>query len=88
MPWKEAQVGHLLDGRCNSILFEIQGVRIQCPKCNLFLSGNKEVFIPKFIDEMGREAYDDLVRLKHMTRKFTVYELEGIEKFYKERNGL
>jgi len=82
---KEMQVGHMLDGRGNSILFEEDSLRIQCPGCNLFKSGNKEVFIPKFIDECGREKYDYLVQIKHSTRKISVAEYEEMIEEYKER---
>jgi len=81
-PWKELQVGHLLDGRNNAILFEINAVRIQCPGCNLFKNGNKEVYIPKFIQENGWEEYDRLRRLKNTTVKYSISDYEEmIEKW-------
>lgn len=83
-PISELQAGHLLDGRTNSILFEERAVFPQCYTCNCCKSGLKEVFIPKFIDEFGREEYDDLMRLKHQTRKFSVEELEEMKKHYKQ----
>ena len=78
------QAGHLLDGRYNSILFEEKGVRPQCPGCNLFKSGNKEVYIPKWIDQHGRKAYDKLVALKNQTKKFSRKDLEEIRDKYKK----
>jgi len=84
--WKELQVGHLLDGRYNSILFDEHVVRLQCRRCNLFLGGNKEVFIPKFIDEMGRDVYDGLIRQKHQTVKYSVSDLEDMIEMWKANN--
>ena len=82
---EEMQLGHLLDGRSNSILFEEEGLRIQCPGCNIWKSGNKEVFIPKFIDEQGREKYDELCRQKRQTRTISVAEYETLIASYKWR---
>ena len=84
-PAKEMQAGHLLDSRCNSILFDERGLKPQCPGCNLFKSGNKEVYIPKFIDEYGRELYDELVAQKHQIRKISRSEYEEMIEGYKER---
>jgi len=83
--WKQLQVGHLLDGRCNAILFEEAGVRLQCCGCNMFKSGNKEVYIPKFIDECGREKYDELVRLKHTSKQMSESDYEELIAKYKAK---
>jgi hypothetical protein len=83
--WKELQAGHLLDGRTNSILFAEEGVKPQCSGCNLFKSGNKEVYIPKWIDENGREKYDELMRLKHTAKKYSIGDLQTMYEDYKTR---
>jgi len=83
--YKELQAGHLLDGRANSILFEWSGVKPQCKKCNLFLSGNKENYIPKFIREHGEEEFSRLKRLKSTTGKFSNSDLEDKIALYKEK---
>jgi len=85
MNWKKLQCGHLLDGRNNAILFCEEAVRPQCAGCNLFKNGNKESFIPKFIDEMGREKYDELRRLKNTTVKYSVSDLEELIETYKQK---
>ncbi len=79
------QAGHLLDGRNNSILFEERCLKVQCYGCNCGRSGNKEVFIPKFIDEHGRELFDELVRQKNTTRKISESEYEEMIEDYKQR---
>ena len=88
MFYKEAQCGHLLDGRYNSILFREDVQRVQCCGCNMFKAGLKEVYIPKFIDEMGREKYDELVRVKNDTVKFGKVELEVMMKNFKDKARL
>ena len=84
-PPTEMQAGHLLDGRSNSILYEERALKPQCYACNCCRAGNKEIFIPRFIDEHGRELYDELVRQKKQTRKIEVEELEQMIESYKER---
>ena len=84
--WKDGmQAGHLLDGRNNSILFQEDCIRVQCTGCNMFKSGNKEIYIPKYIDEEGREKYDKMVRLKNKTVKFTRKELDDMRADWKAK---
>jgi len=84
-PWKELQAGHLLDGRNNAILFEENGVRPQCKICNLFKNGNKEEFIPRFIDQCGELEFQRLKALKKTTRKISRQEYEDMIADYKQR---
>ena len=83
MFWKESQSGHLLDGRCNAILFLEEAIKIQCSGCNVFKSGNKELYIPKFIDEVGREKYDEICRIKNTTVKYSKRDLEEMRDNWK-----
>lgn len=83
--WKYIQVGHLLDGRCNAVLLNEDCVRPQCVGCNMFKAGNKEVYIPKFIDEMGRDFYDELLRLKHTAVKYSKGDYERMTAEFKDK---
>ena len=84
-PWKELQCGHLMDGRTNAILFEERAVRPQCYQCNCLKSGLKEVYIPRYIDEEGRDTYDELMKLKHTTVKYSRADLEELKALYKSK---
>ena len=84
-PPEEMQAGHLLDGRGNSILFKELALKPQCVGCNMFKSGNKEVYIPKFIDQYGRTVYDTLCKLKRKTLKLGTSELDELIESYKIR---
>ena len=79
------QSGHLIDGRTVSILLDERGIKPQCVGCNMFKSGNKQEFIPKFIDEHGRELYDELLALSKQTKNVSIEEYEEIIKGYKKR---
>ena len=81
--WKYMQTGHLLDGRYNSILFDEDCVKPQCYGCNCGRSGNKEVYIPKFIDRYGREFYESLRRKKNTTVKYSKKDYEEMRDNWK-----
>ena len=88
-PVKDMQAGHAIQGRGNSILFEIDGIRPQCPGCNMWQGGRLDIFIPRLMDEIGRQRYDELLALKAKPKKYTVEDLLNIESEYKEKlNGL
>jgi hypothetical protein len=85
--WKEMQAGHLLDGRSNSVLFDEEIVFPQCPGCNLFKNGNKEVYIPWWIDRFGRAKYDEKIAQKKKTIKYTEEDYQQIIETYKEKTA-
>lgn len=60
-PWREQQAGHGISGRGNYVLFLEEVIKPQCPKCNIILSGNYEIFVPKLIDLYTRDQYDKWV---------------------------
>ena len=82
-PIPDMQAGHAIQGRGNSILFETDGIRPQCAGCNVWQGGRLDVFIPKLIDEIGRERYDELLALKSKSVKFSIEELKELETKFK-----
>ena len=58
MFWKEAQAGHGLSGRGNSILFDEEIVKPQCASCNIFKGGNYDSFHSRLIEENGIEWFN------------------------------
>ena len=84
-PVPDMQAGHAIQGRGNSILFETDGIRPQCAGCNVWQGGRLDVFIPKLIDEVGRQRYDELLGLKGKPKSFTVEELLEVESEYKDK---
>jgi len=84
MNWKEAQAGHGLSGRGNTILFDEELVKPQCPRCNLFLGGNYDIFHKKLIEEYGLEWYNNKLRLKSKTKQFTLSELQKLYDKYRK----
>jgi len=76
--FKELQAGHVIDGRCGTMIFDERGLRAQCMGCNVFKHGNKEEFIPKFIEEVGNEIFEELKREKRIPKNWKQSELETL----------
>lgn len=81
-PFSELQAGHFIDSRCNSILFEEDGVHAQCKQCNLFKNGNKDAYTPKMIKDYGLKRVEELQQLKHITKEYRIADYEAIKEEY------
>ena len=88
MHWKDSQAGHAIGGRTNYLLFECEeAIRVQCRHCNVFLGGNYSIFIPRLIEDYGRNGVDifqSYVRESRKVHKYTkkdyialIHELEA-----------
>ncbi len=77
-PIKALQAGHLLDGHIGMNYLDERGVKCQCLTCNVWNHGLKEVYIPKFIEEHGKELFEELKRLK---RTPCTWKVPDYEKF-------
>jgi hypothetical protein len=80
--YKELQAGHGLGGRTNSILFDEELVKPQCKQCNIYKFGNQEVFHLKLIKEHGLKWFEDKLKLRDTSKKFTVEELQQLYEYY------
>lgn len=85
--WKESQAGHFVDGRNNTVLFDEKLVHAQCPKCNLFLKGNKIRYVLFMKKKYGYsdKQIEELDNLKFRTKKLYQSDFEEIEKEYSEK---
>ena len=72
--WQAADLGHFR--HINALDFEPKANRVQCAKCNRYLSGNLGVFAVKLIKEIGLKEVEKLN--KAHTRVFTLTELRKI----------
>ena len=84
-PWKEMQAGHGIPGRNNAVLFLEEIVKPQCVGCNMFANGRLAVFTRKLIDELGMEEYDTVSRLSNDVVKYTIFDFQELERWYKEQ---
>lgn len=49
-PWQDLQLGHFIHGKLD---FDERNVKPQCPRCNLWLSGNLGLYAQRLIEEHG-----------------------------------
>ena len=82
MRWQDAQAGHGISGRNNSILFDEEIVRPQCKRCNIFLNGNEEIFHYKLIKENGLDWFEKKLKQKQTIKQFSNKELQDLYDYY------
>lgn len=85
MPWKEAQAGHFVPGRRNSVLFDTRHIYPQCPRCNVFLHGNLIAYYPFMLKKVGKKVIEELKRLSQKDKQFTRAELEQLLLDFKQK---
>ena len=85
LSWKEAHAGHAIPGRHNAVLFDLDIVRPQCPRDNIFLRGRYEVFATKLIKEMGMDWWEKKLAGSREIVKLTRSDLEDLIAAYKAK---
>ena len=85
MFWKEAHAGHAIGGRHNAVLFDLDIVKPQCPRENIFLGGNYPVFTTKLIKEHGLEWWEKKLAQAREIVKYTRADIEAIIETYKQK---
>lgn len=84
---KDAQAGHGISGRGAFILFEERVIKPQCRRCNIFLGGNYQSFVPRLIREIGIKEYEELERLSHTPIKRDRSYYENLIENFSNRIG-
>jgi hypothetical protein len=84
-PFKGVQAGHFVPGRTDSILFDEEGVHLQCVRCNKWLGGNFAKYYEVMLDMYGQEKVNELIAKKNQDKKFTMEELKALKRDFDER---
>lgn len=77
---KLLQAGHFVSGRHNHNLFDEKGVHAQCYNCNVNLKGNTLEYRRQIIKLYGVGADERLEEDNKIIKKFTIEELEELNK--------
>jgi hypothetical protein len=82
--WKDAQAGHFVDSRNNTVLLDDRLVFPQCCGCNIFLHGNKFHYT-KFMLKMGytMDELDAFQCLRFVVKKISQSEWQDKCEYYK-----
>jgi hypothetical protein len=85
MFWKESHAGHAIPGRHNAVLFDLDIVKPQCPRDNIFLGGRYEIFTTKLIKENGMDWWEEKLANARKVVKHTRADLEQMISDYQEK---
>lgn len=84
MHWKEADAGHWVKRQHMAIRWDERNVKPQCQRCNHFLGGAQDAFAVALLTEYGPDTLEELMRLKHATKKWSMHELRELFEQYRE----
>lgn len=85
MYWKEAHAGHAIPGRHNAVLFDLDIVKPQCPRDNIFMGGMYHVFATKLIKENGMEWWEQKLQGARQIVKYTRADMEALIESFKAK---
>ncbi len=82
--FKSMHAGHFRHGKTTPLYYNETNVHCQCPKCNLFLSGNRDIYLRNIQKKYGIKHGDWLIKESRKVHRYKRKELEDIIKYYKE----
>ncbi len=83
MHYKEAQAGHFIGGRHNSLLFDERNCHAQCRGCNIFAE-----YLTYMKKMYGNEVIDELLALDKEIVKYKLADYVELEAFFKNKVNL
>lgn len=84
-PWREMQNGHYITRAANATRFNEKNCNCQCVGCNVFRKGNMDAYALELVKKYGLRILEDLNRLKHTVKQFTVGELLELINYYEKK---
>ena len=86
-PISEMHCGHYHDASISNpeLNFYRRNLHCQCPRCNLFLSGNKTEYAYRLIKKYGGYVLDELMQLKNTCVKWSLLDYENAIKYWEGR---
>ena len=81
---KNKQCGHFISRRHMATRFELDNLRIQCYRCNIWLNGNGAEFSIRLIKEIGLIRVEELVKKSRTIKQWTTKELNELCERYGE----
>jgi hypothetical protein len=82
--FKGLQAGHFVSGRRNAQLFDEIGVNAQCKRCN-YDGGRPAAYHAFMLEKHGEAAIAECMALRWKYKKFTIPELQDLEREYREK---
>lgn len=82
---KLLQAGHFIQGRNNAVLFDEEGVHIQCYNCNVNLKGNTLAYRDYMVFRYGEDFVKDMRENSKNVIKYSVPDLLEKLVYYKQQ---
>ncbi len=79
---KQMHAGHFRHGKTTPIYYNDTNIHCQCPKCNMFLSGNRDIYLRNIQKKYGIKKGDWLIKESRKVHKYKRKELEEIIEYY------
>jgi hypothetical protein len=83
--WKETDCGHFIKRQHRSVRWDERNVGVQCTRCNHYMGGRQDDFSRYIIKTYGYTIFDELMRLKYQTMKFSRLDIQQKIDEYKEK---
>jgi hypothetical protein len=78
LPWRQIQCGHWVKRGHAATRWDIRNAYPQCPGDNLYKNGLQDEMALHIQRVHGPETLDELIRLKHTTRRWSAPELREL----------
>lgn len=85
--YKDLDAGHYHDKSVSNpeLYFSEINVNAQCTSCNLYKSGNKDMYAYHLVQKYGSYILESLMQLKNKPVKWTAEDYEQKIKYYKDK---
>lgn len=82
---KYMNAGHFKHGKGTPIYFDEKNVHCQCPRCNKYYSGQRDIYLRNIQKIYGVEEGDRLLREGRQSHYYTIKELEEKKEYYENK---
>lgn len=87
--WKQGDAGHFIDGKRNSIVYDVRNIHFQCKPCNgSFINQKldpkdiKTKYEEFMVKRYGKKVVEELREKNKETKQWTIPELQELIKVY------
>ena len=84
--WKQMDCGHGIGRQHWGCRYSEKNNHAQCKRCNGFEGGKREVYKEVINKRYGPDTWDLLELASRKAKKYSQFEIDTLEKYYKEIN--
>ena len=84
----ELECGHFIPRQHAVLRWDERNAHGQCSRCNRWLHGDQAEYYIQLVKRYGQEVVDELMTLKHTTKKHTKADLEELIDRYSPKDAI